>query len=307
MRFEISELICPDCESSVAYAIGDSGVVVGLVTPRGGEPSAVRWPCDAPPEWIIGRSTPSSARAICGDAVVVGSLHGRTSRGFVWHAGSTVYLEPVGRLSRDVAMRASGTPETIALGVSKAGAVVGVCAGRAACWSPGDLEPSILEQGLSANAVNTEGVVAGTNGLPCVWRDGVCRQIDGLPATSGVALAISDRGRVVGWVEDRDGQPRPFISDGGYAGRMLNICGHAWAVNSAGLVVGNRYDDEARPGRECQAFLFCNGEVVNLNAVSTNGDWWLEVAYGINDAGVIVGKGTRRGDSRAFICRPLAG
>ena len=54
------------------------------------------------------------------------------------------------------------------------------------------------------------------------------------------------------------------------------------------------------------AFLYYQGKMSDLNSVvPANSGWDLQQAYGINDAGDIVGVGTYQGQTRAFLIDPI--
>jgi len=75
-------------------------------------------------------------------------------------------------------------------------------------------------------------------------------------------------------------------------------------VNRAGEIVG--YSDTKRSGQ--QAFLFKNGQMLNLNSMAAVGDRTLQYAYGINDDGDIVGfMGIPRpiSEQRGFLLRRI--
>ena len=71
-----------------------------------------------------------------------------------------------------------------------------------------------------------------------------------------------------------------------------------------GEIVG--YSDTKRSGQ--QAFLFKNGQMLNLNSMAAVGDRTLQYAYGINDDGDIVGfMGIPRpiSEQRGFLLRRI--
>ena len=77
----------------------------------------------------------------------------------------------------------------------------------------------------------------------------------------------------------------------------------ALAINDRGFVVGHGYDDQ---GRTEHALRFVAGRVAALeDEVDNLGDWTLAAARGVNDAGVIVGEGRRRGETHGFMLVPL--
>ena len=75
----------------------------------------------------------------------------------------------------------------------------------------------------------------------------------------------------------------------------------AWAVNTSGDIVGQSPNASGTP----HAFLWKGGVMQDLNdLVDPASGWVLAVAYGINDAGVIVGDGLLNGAVRGFRLTP---
>ncbi len=74
------------------------------------------------------------------------------------------------------------------------------------------------------------------------------------------------------------------------------------AINNRGRVVG----DAATTDNSSHAFLYRNGKMIDLNDLIPAGSGWvLNSATDINDAGQIVGYGTRYGTERAFLLTPI--
>jgi probable HAF family extracellular repeat protein len=84
-----------------------------------------------------------------------------------------------------------------------------------------------------------------------------------------------------------------------------DIGAFAWAINDAGEVVGQQQG--AASGIN-HALLWKDGSVYDLNTLldSTGAGWTLENAYGLNEAGHIVGYGSNAaGLVRAFELTPV--
>lgn len=80
-------------------------------------------------------------------------------------------------------------------------------------------------------------------------------------------------------------------------GTLGGFLSSAYDVNRAGDVVGYSYDNLGRS----RAFLWLGGHMYDLNDLMAPGSGWiLEAAYGINDAGQIVGAGDWNGLKTAF-------
>jgi probable HAF family extracellular repeat protein len=149
-----------------------------------------------------------------------------------------------------------------------------------------------------ANDVNDAGQVVGTCGFRAFLF-----QNDKMTALGGEetsAEAINGRGDVAG--SDRDQAAVWFAGSGERRlGKLNNNPTRAWDINDAGAVVGGASDDTL-PG----AFLYAGGRLTDLNRqIPANSGWTLNVAYGINNRGQIVGVGTANGVRRAFLLTPV--
>ncbi len=76
-----------------------------------------------------------------------------------------------------------------------------------------------------------------------------------------------------------------------------------WAINDRGQVVCSSYTDSDVTIEH--AFIFSGGVMYDVNnAIPADSGWDLEVAYGIHDAGQIVGIGIHGGQLRPFLPTP---
>jgi probable HAF family extracellular repeat protein len=132
--------------------------------------------------------------------------------------------------------------------------------------------------------------------------------------TNTFAGAISENGQIVGAATTADfsvshavswdKSTEPAVDLGALSGGLSNS--EALAVNNRGDVVGDAFNEE---GSVNHAVLWSDATspAVDLNTrIPANSGWVLEVATGINDAGVIVGHGIINGDSHAFALLPMA-
>jgi probable HAF family extracellular repeat protein len=128
------------------------------------------------------------------------------------------------------------------------------------------------------------------------------------------AGAISANGQIVGAATTADfsvshavswdKSTKPAVDMGALSGGLSNS--EALAVNNRGQVVGDAFNEE---GSVNHAVLWPDAKrpAVDLNTrIPPNSGWVLEVATGINNAGVIVGHGIFNGDSHAFALLPSA-
>lgn len=108
------------------------------------------------------------------------------------------------------------------------------------------------------------------------------------------ATAINQQGTVAGFYTDSMGSFRCGRSNC----TSVPTIDAALAINNAGQMVGYR-------GAGVRALYFSGTNAFDLNTLTTNTGWLLEVASGINDAGEICGWGTRPGvGRRAFKAVP---
>ena len=137
-----------------------------------------------------------------------------------------------------------------------------------------------------------------------LWRDGVRLGLGNLPGDgSSTALAVNQRGVVVGWSGSSDGSvSHAFLWTGGsiHALGALHRGGNsaALAVNADGEAVGWADAADGMP----HASLWRAGRLQDLNrAIPEYSGWVLSEASGINRRGEITGTGIHDGETHAFI------
>ncbi|MDX1647686.1 MAG: hypothetical protein R3304_11120 [Longimicrobiales bacterium] len=233
---------------SYAYAVNDSGVVVGSM---GGRP--VRWIIDesshgSGPEPLLRDGVdpgPGEARSVNGSGMVVGWYGTDTLRAFVWTqpAGMRVLGPPPG-LTAGIAHDINDDGEIVGSG-SPDPAFRDPHGGEAVRWSV-DGEGAVVSTeilgsaggvGAGAHAINGHGDVVGVRWIDAYETEGVLWIEDEGPRTIPItarSLDLDDRRRVAGAV---DGRAAVWSE-----GRILAVAPSgsvARGLNGGGLVVGD--------------------------------------------------------------------
>jgi probable HAF family extracellular repeat protein len=150
-----------------------------------------------------------------------------------------------------------------------------------------------------ARAINNRGQVVGESsvdegGHPFLWQHGVMIDLGslngGFSGSQGTGT-INDRGQVVGFSEDLDGNVTAFLWQDGKLidlGETLGgVASSATGINNRGQIVGV-VDTET----EGHAFLLHRGIVTNLGTLGGT----ISIAKAINNRGQVVGLSTIPGD-----------
>ncbi|GAB3428857.1 PEP-CTERM sorting domain-containing protein [Massilia solisilvae] len=163
------------------------------------------------------------------------------------------------------------------------------------------------------NDVNNAGVAVGTASLPgpafrnperaVVYRNGAMQNLGTLGTGDfSEAWAINDAGQIVGWSTTSPDEsatiPHPFLYQNGVMsdlGSLGGYWGHAWDINSAGVIVGDS-DILTTEGFGSHAFIYLDGKMVDLNTlVDRSSGWEMVSANDVNDAQQILGTACRLG------------
>jgi probable HAF family extracellular repeat protein len=254
----------------------------------------------------------SIAHSLNAAGVVVGetSLTGDSARHAFAHDG--LRMRDLGTL---------GGSYSAAYGVNAAGRIVGVSStsGEAAYHAFLHDGARMRDLGTLGGAysvalgINTAGQVVGWSHLNGSWlphaflHDGVrMRALGTLGGEASMAMAINDAGLIVGGAFLPNGSVyHAFLRVGGRM-RDLGTLGGSYSfargINTAGHVVG---ESLTAGDRVQHAFLYRDGVLKDLNSlIPTGSGWELTEATAINDAGQIVGVGTRGGQPRAYLLSP---
>jgi probable HAF family extracellular repeat protein len=289
---------------STAYRITESGQSAGWAQSAAGVSQAVTHTGGTIS--VLGAGE-SQAGGLNSAGAVVGSTNGLgQSSAMLWQNGSAVNLGTL------------GGPDSWAMDINDAGQIVGSSStaagdGRAFLYENGQMKDlGTLPGGGDTNAVaiNGSGQVAGwslsNTGVfqGFLWTPGKGMKAVGGPGS--YAMDVNDLGQVAGHQRTGSGGLHAFLYSDGIThdlGTLGGAISFGYGVNRWGQVVGYSWTADGI----CHAFLYIDGVMLDLNALLPDGDGWeLLEAYGINDAGQIVGSGRLNGQVRAFRLDPLA-
>jgi probable HAF family extracellular repeat protein len=173
-------------------------------------------------------------------------------------------------------------------------------------------EPDALE---TAYAINDAGQIVGRRAAghdafhAFTYLNGQTTDLGTLGGANGEALALNKHGQIVGDSDTAEGATHAFVFDHSKLEDLGTLPGfdnasYARGINNAGDIVG-----ESDSADQKRAFLFTRGQLVELDKLADNlldaGFSALDVAYGINDNGLIVGYGTGSDNlTAAFVAVP---
>jgi probable HAF family extracellular repeat protein len=219
-----------------------------------------------------------------------------------------------------------GASTSEAFGINNSGAVVGDSQSgnqshRPVLFSNGSVQDLGLGGSNESDAFETAFAIddagqivgrhsAGNNAFHAfVFSNGSTTDLSTLGGANGEALAINKHGLVVGDSDTADGPAHAFVFDHSQVKDLGALPGFdnasfARGINSSGDIVG-----ESDSADQKRAFLYTKGQLVELDKLAENlsevGFVSLDVAYGINDKGWIVGYGTTSDNlTAAFIAVP---
>jgi probable HAF family extracellular repeat protein len=300
--------------------LADDGTVVGSMAVNGKETAAILFPTPTPLPFA--RLAVSRARDAAGGHIVgiFGIPVMPPSSAFHWT--TTTGIEDLTNANPAMAF-------SIAIGVNASGTTVGRADNSAAkqvpvVWTPtaGVAElptPSTPGVGIrgAATAINTAGQIVGyartMQGTHAYrWVNGVGQDLHTVEGTPSFAYGLNNVGQVVGSVTTPQGT-RGFVWLP-LTGMLLlpplrgDNASYALSINDAGILVGSSVvlDAQKVTTLKSTAVVWDNGKPVALRSrVSKEQGWVLESALRVNQAGVIVGMGTKDGQPRSWMLTPV--
>jgi probable HAF family extracellular repeat protein/autotransporter-associated beta strand protein len=141
------------------------------------------------------------------------------------------------------------------------------------------------------------------------WQKGVMTDLGTLPGgDTSFAYGVNNVGQVTGTAYlPGDYYYHAFLYQTGTMTDLgtLIAWSHGNAINDAGQIVGA---NSAYDGTSSSGFLYSNGTMKDLSTLINNPNWYLQLAYGISNNGMIVGSGWNpKGAETAFLLTPAPG
>jgi alpha-tubulin suppressor-like RCC1 family protein/uncharacterized membrane protein len=318
-QYTVVALDAPD-DGSEAYAVNNAGQIVGAAF---GVDRAVFWTNSS--SQVVTLQTPATSSRALGindSGQVVGTrVFNGSSHAMFWpdSGGGGIDLGTFG--PPIYPLLNSG-----AFGINSAGKIVGASEQGneggpqyfAAFWASSFDSPSRLNGYLgNSYAINDSGQIAGsvfdTRRHAAIWPCYYCQPselIDAADSPGSEAIGINASGQIVGYSTIAGERRAVFWSNSlsapvvlGSLGVPGNLHDTAHSINASGEVVGWCNTDG---GYRAVQWQDSSSQPIDLNTVlPTNSGWVLNQAYGINNAGEIVGSGTLNGVTHAFALLPL--
>ncbi|MHB8069256.1 MAG: BACON domain-containing protein [Desulfobaccales bacterium] len=288
---------------SRAYAINDSGQIVGGSTTASGQSHAFLYSGGVMTDLGTLGGTDSTAYGINDSGQIVGgsSIASNNIHAFLYSGGVMTDLGTLG-----------GTTIS-AYGINNSGQIVGestTASGQthAFIYSGGTMTDlgTLGGTGSRAYAINDSGQIVGDSFTASgqthafLYSGGVMTDLGTLGGTTSLAHGINNSGQIVGESATASGQIHVFLFSGGVMldlGTPGGIICSAVGINDNGQIVGSYEEDVL----EQHAFLYSGGQMTDLGTLGGTDS----AAYGINDSGQIVGQAsTDSGQYHAFLYNP---
>ena len=199
---------------------------------------------------------------------------------------------------------------------------------QACSWAEGAVTPLASLGGASlASAINNTGEIVGSaskdanpaapGSHAALWQSDELIDLGTIAGPTSLGRSINGRGQIVGHTTTSD--DGLFGLDGTHAllweaGEMTDLgalpganTSFGWDINASGLIAGTSANPNppADGSAANLAVIWSEGNILDHNSLLTGGRGWnLTSAYGINDAGQIVGIGLLDGLQRGFVLTP---
>jgi probable HAF family extracellular repeat protein len=297
--YSVNDLGTLGSSSAIGFKINNSGTAIGWAESIYGYSQAFQSADGGPLQTLASLSASdsfamgiNSAGVIAGTSYVDGQPHG-----VIWNGSTTTDL-------------GAGIYAT---GINDPGVVVGGN-GHAFVLANGVYQDlGVLPGGnwSSAYGINNSGTVVGYGSLASgnfgafVWtsQSGM-QQLGTFGGPNSYATGLNNNGEVIGYASLSSGYEHAFSAVGAVMTDLGTLGGSSFAygINDSGEIVGYSWPTS---GENTQAFLYMNGMMIDLNSLIPSGSGWqLLEAYGVNNAGQIVGEGLFNGQYHAFLLDP---
>jgi probable HAF family extracellular repeat protein len=304
---------------SFVFAINEKGVAVGLsINADKGTNRAVTYRKGKLSDLTGGDERTSTVWAVnkAGQGAGFFADTPQTSGAAVWDGKKTTVLP---KLGGDIAQAFGIYDDGVVVGgsnTSEGGAVL-------ACrWDDGKVTalPSAGDSSV-AQAINNRGQIVGSGfgSHATLWDGDKVTDLGTLGGTTSLGRSINERGQIIGHsTTTEDGTfglagTHAFLWEDGAMTDLGTLPGSeisfGWDINADGVVAGSAgaIEPPADPNQVALlAVIWQDGKIVNLNdLIPADSGWVLTTAYGINDAGQIVGYGYNKGRQRGFVLTPI--
>src|SRR6266853_750914 len=296
--YSVTDLGSLGGSSAVGFKINNSGAVTGWAQTASGDQHAFVANGAGLQDLSPSFGSDTFASGINASGVIAGtSYESGQAHGTIWTASGSTDLGP----------------GIFATGINEAGVIIGGN-GHAFLLAHGDYQDlGVLQAGgwSSASGINQNGAVVGDASVGSgfhgfIWtaRTGML-PVGDLGGGTSHATGINNSGAVVGIASLASGYEHAFLAMGAMMTDLGTLGGgssFAYSINDSGTVVGYSW---LASGISPHAFVYANGIMLDLNSLLPKGSGWeLTEAYGINDAGQIVGSGLFNGQVSAFRLDP---
>jgi probable HAF family extracellular repeat protein len=298
--YSVTDLGSLGGSSAVGYKINNSGTVAGWGQTATGDQHGFVANGGGIQDLAPLFSSDTFANGINASGVIVGTSYvNGQAHGTIWTSSGSTDL-------------GAGI---FATGINDAGVIIGGN-GHAFVLANGVYQDlGVLQAGgwSSASGINQSGAVVGDASVGSgfhgfIWTAGTgMLPVGELGGANSHATGINNSGVVVGTATLASGYEHAFLAIGSKMTDLGTLGGgssFAYSIDNSGTVVGYSW---LASGPNPHAFVYSGGIMLDLNSMLAIGSGWeLTEAYGINDAGQIVGSGLLNGQVSAFRLDPTS-